>query len=141
MASEATLYDMRKYKINIGLWFLFVGQAKYFEEVLREGYSHPSVQGIIIFAGPAQAGFYSTLLADHNFQNTPTGNVVDKLINEWRTGPHKAITDSKGIVDISLYLGEYDIIVTNPLTHHSKTMNISIRKGFSQKTIHVKMDP
>lgn len=118
---------------------MFVGQAQYFEEVLREAYSHPSVQGIIIFAGPEQAGFYGTLLADRNFQNTLTGNVVDKLINEWRTEPQKAIADSRGIVDISLHHGEYDVIVTNPLTHHSKTMNISVRKGFSMETFQVKM--
>ncbi|PNX75545.1 endo-1,4-beta-xylanase A-like protein, partial [Trifolium pratense] len=62
-------------------------QAQYLEDILRESYSHPAVQGIIMFQGPAQAGFVYTLLADANFKNTPSGDVVDKLINEWGTGP------------------------------------------------------
>ncbi|GAU14979.1 hypothetical protein TSUD_47740 [Trifolium subterraneum] len=113
--------------------------AQYLEEILREGYSHPAVQGIIMFAGPAQAGFVSKLLADANFENTPSGNVVDKLINEWGTGPKIAIADSKGIVDISLHHGDYDITITHPLTQYSKKLNVSVRQGFSPDTIHVKM--
>jgi hypothetical protein len=119
---------------------MFVGQAEYFEEILREGYSHPAVQGIVMFVGPEQAGFNSsTLLADANFQNTPAGDVVDKLIREWGTGPHTAIADSRGIIDISLHHGDYDVTVTHPLTQYSKTLNINVRKGFSPDTIYVKM--
>lgn len=114
-------------------------QAEYFEEILREGYSHPAVQGIIMFVGPEQAGFNSTLLADADFQNTPTGDIVDKLIHEWETGPQTAIADSRGIVDISLRHGDYEVTATHPLTKCSKTMKISARKGFSMETIHVKM--
>jgi hypothetical protein len=54
----------------------------YFEEILREAYSHPAVEGIIMFVGPTQAGFIKTQLADANFKNTPTGDVVVKLIGE-----------------------------------------------------------
>jgi hypothetical protein len=125
--------------MNISFSFLFVGQAEYLEEVLREAYSHPAVQGIIIFAGPEQAGFGDTLLADANFQNTPTGDVVDNLIREWGTGTHTAIADSRGIIDISLHHGDYDVTVTHPHTQYSKKLNISVKKGFSPETIHVKM--
>ncbi|XP_045786627.1 endo-1,4-beta-xylanase 5-like isoform X2 [Trifolium pratense] len=114
-------------------------QAQYLEEILREAFSHPAVQGIIMFVGPAQAGFRGTVLADAKFQNTPSGDVVDKLINEWGTGPKIAIADSKGIVDISLHHGDYDVTVTHPLTQYSKKLNVSVRKGFSPDTIHVKM--
>ncbi|AES62756.2 glycosyl hydrolase family 10 protein [Medicago truncatula] len=114
-------------------------QAEYLEDVLREAYSHPAVQGIIIFAGPEQVGFGDTLLADANFRNTPTGDIVDKLIREWGTGTHTAIADSRGIIDISLHHGDYDVTVTHPLTKHSKKLNISVKKGSSPETIHVKM--
>ncbi|XP_039685922.1 endo-1,4-beta-xylanase 5-like isoform X2 [Medicago truncatula] len=114
-------------------------QAMYFEEILREAYSHPDVEGIIMFVGPAQAGFTNTQLADANFQNTPTGDVVDKLIGEWGTGTHTAIADSRGMIDISLHHGDYDVTVTHPLIRYSKKLNISVRKGFSPETIHVKM--
>ncbi|KAJ1402852.1 Glycoside hydrolase family 10 domain [Sesbania bispinosa] len=115
-------------------------QAEYFEDILREAYSHRAVEGIIMFSGPAQAGFNKTTLADENFRNTPIGDVVDKLIYEWGTGPQKAIADSSGIVDISLHHGDYDVTVIHPLTNFSKTMKLSVRRGFSQETtIRVKM--
>ncbi|GAU14980.1 hypothetical protein TSUD_47750 [Trifolium subterraneum] len=114
--------------------------VQYFEEILREAYSHPAVQGIILFEGPAQAGFVYTLLADRNFRNTPSGDVVDKLIKEWGTGPKTTIADSRGIVDISLHHGDYDVTITHPLTQYSKKLNVSVRNGFSPDTIHVKMN-
>ncbi|XP_058773666.1 endo-1,4-beta-xylanase 5-like [Vicia villosa] len=114
-------------------------QAEHLEEILREGYSHPSVQGIIMFVGPAQAGFTSTPLADENFLNTPIGDAMDKLISEWGTGTQTVIADRRGIVDISLHHGDYDITVTHPLTQSSKKLNISVGKAFSQEIIHVKM--
>jgi hypothetical protein len=73
---------MIKQKMIIFFLFLCVGQAMYFEEILREAYSHPAVEGIIMFVGPTQAGFIKTQLADANFKNTPTGDVVVKLIGE-----------------------------------------------------------
>ncbi|KAG5074971.1 hypothetical protein JHK84_056202 [Glycine max] len=85
-------------------------QAEYLEEVLREAYSHPAVEGIIMFSGPAQAGFNATTLADETFKNTAAGDVVDKLIQEWGTGPNIATADSRGIVDISLHHGDYDCL-------------------------------
>ncbi|KAK7390979.1 hypothetical protein VNO78_19238 [Psophocarpus tetragonolobus] len=114
-------------------------QAEYLEEVLREAYSHPAVEGIIMFSGPAQAGFNATTLADENFKNTPAGDVVDKLIHEWGSGPNIATADHRGFVDISLHNGEYDVIVTHPLIHSPITFNLSVKKDFSLETIHVKM--
>ncbi|XP_027937857.1 endo-1,4-beta-xylanase 5-like [Vigna unguiculata] len=115
-------------------------QAEYLEEVLREAYSHPGVDGIIMFSGPAQAGFNATTLADENFKNTPAGDVVDKLIQEWGTGPNIATADGTGMVDISLHHGDYDVTVTHPLIHSPITMNLSVKKDFSMETIRVKMD-
>ncbi|KAK7269930.1 hypothetical protein RIF29_22743 [Crotalaria pallida] len=112
-------------------------QAEYLESILREAYSHPSVEGIIMFSGPAIAGFKKMHLVDENFQNTPAGDVVDKLIKEWGTGHQKAIADSKGFIDISLHHGEYDITVTHPITHSSKILNLVVGKDFPQETIHV----
>ncbi|CAL0316336.1 unnamed protein product [Lupinus luteus] len=113
-------------------------QAEFFELILRECYSHPAVEGIIMFAGPAVAGFNETTLVDANFKNTAAGDVVDKLIEEWGTKPQKAIADSTGSVEISLHHGDYDVIVTHPLTNSSITLNLSVGKSFPQETIHVK---
>ncbi|KAG2401360.1 uncharacterized protein HKW66_Vig0196040 [Vigna angularis] len=114
-------------------------QAEYLEEVLREAYSHPGVDGIIMFSGPAQAGFNATTLADENFKNTPAGDVVDKLIREWGTGPNIATADGRGIVDISLHHGDYDVTVTHPRIHSPRKLNLSVKRDLSLETIHVKM--
>lgn len=109
------------------------------EEVLREAYSHPGVDGIIMFSGPAQAGFNTTTLADENFKNTPAGDVVDKLIREWGTGPNIATADDRGMVDISLHHGDYDVTVTHPRIHSPRKLNLSVKRDLSLETIHVKM--
>ncbi|KAK7390980.1 hypothetical protein VNO78_19239 [Psophocarpus tetragonolobus] len=114
-------------------------QAAYLEEVLREAYSHPAVEGIIMFSGPAHAGFIDTTLADENFKNTPAGDVVDKLIDEWGTRLNVATADDRGIVDISLHLGDYNVTVAHPLIHSPVTFNLSVKEDFSLETIHVKM--
>lgn len=118
---------------------MFVGQAEYLSMILREAYAHPAVEGIIMFSGPALAGFNETTLADENFKNTPAGDVVDELIQEWGSRPQRAIADSTGFVDISLHHGDYDVTVTHPLTNFSKTLNLSVGKDFPQETIHVKL--
>ncbi|EXC41981.1 putative endo-1,4-beta-xylanase C [Morus notabilis] len=102
----------------------FPGNAQYLEEILREGYSHPAVQGIIMFAGPELAGFNVTTLADINFENTPAGYVVDELIQEWNSGTLETRTDNKGFIDLSLFHGDYGVTVKHPLTNSSATMSL-----------------
>ncbi|KAJ7967580.1 Endo-1,4-beta-xylanase [Quillaja saponaria] len=114
-------------------------QAEYLEEILREGFSHPAVQGIIVFAGPALAGFKVMPLADEDFNNTPAGDVVDKLISEWKTTPPEVKADSRGFVDISLFHGDYDVTVMHPITKASKTLSLSLRKDTTEETIHMKI--
>ncbi|KAI4298569.1 hypothetical protein L6164_032114 [Bauhinia variegata] len=114
-------------------------QAQYLEEILREAYAHPAVDGIIAFAGPAIAGFNETTLVDENFQNTPAGDVVDMLINEWKYEPREATADSRGYVDVSLYHGDYDVTVMHPITNSSKTVNLSVSKDVPQESITVKI--
>ncbi|XLS72431.1 hypothetical protein HN51_029296 [Arachis hypogaea] len=91
-----------------------------------------------MFVGPAiAAGFKDMALTDENFQNTLVSDVVDKLISEWQTEPQKAIADSTGFIHFSLHHGEYDVTVTHPLGHSSKTLNLSVRKDSTQQTIHL----
>ncbi|KAG4982820.1 hypothetical protein JHK87_027569 [Glycine soja] len=61
---------------------------QYLEEILREAYSHPVVEGIIMFFGPAQVCFNCMTLAYETFINTPAGDVVDNLIQECGTVTH-----------------------------------------------------
>ncbi|CAI0470540.1 unnamed protein product [Linum tenue] len=89
-------------------------QAEYLEQVLREAYSHPGVEGIIMFAGPEAGGFNETTLADKDFNNTAAGDVVDKLIHEWETKPATFESDEKGFFEALLFHGDYNISVEYP---------------------------
>ncbi|WCJ17982.1 Endo-1 4-beta-xylanase 4 [Euphorbia peplus] len=110
-------------------------QAEYLEKILREGYSHPAVKGIIMFAGPKIAGFNRTILADENFRKTPSGNVVDKLISEWTTGNLEVVTDPNGFAQVSLFLGDYEITVKHPQTLIKTTFIYKARKRKFLQTI------
>ncbi|KAJ0521641.1 putative endo-1,4-beta-xylanase [Helianthus annuus] len=48
-------------------------QGKYLEVVLREVYSHPSVNGIMLWTALDLNGCYQMCLTDPNFQNLPAG--------------------------------------------------------------------
>ncbi|CAN0920770.1 Endo-1,4-beta-xylanase 5-like [Linum grandiflorum] len=93
-------------------------QGKYLEQILREGYSHPAVQGIIMFGGPEEAGFEELILADKDFRNTAAGDVVDQLLKEWTTDVALAsATDGQGFVQASLFYGDYEISIRDPATN------------------------
>ncbi|BBH09794.1 Glycosyl hydrolase family 10 protein, partial [Prunus dulcis] len=51
-------------------------QAIYLEQVLREGFSHPSVNGIMLWTALHPNGCYQMCLTDNNLQNLPAGDVV-----------------------------------------------------------------
>ncbi|KAF4382329.1 hypothetical protein G4B88_011281 [Cannabis sativa] len=116
-------------------------EAKYLEEVLREGYAHPAVQGIIMFTGPVSAGFNTPILADQNFKNTPSGDVVDKLLKEWNSGADQdTITDSQGFIDVTLSHGDYDLTIKHPFTNSSSTLSLRVEKDKPLGIIHVNID-
>lgn len=86
-------------------------QAQYLEAILREGFSHPAVQGIVMWAGWHAEGCDRMCLTDNNFKNLPTGNVVDKLIGEWRSEAVVGRTDKDGMFEARLFHGEHEIKV------------------------------
>ncbi|CAN0920769.1 Endo-1,4-beta-xylanase 5-like [Linum grandiflorum] len=100
-------------------------QAEYLEQVLREAYCHPGVKGIIMFSGPAAAGFNETTLVDMDFKNTAAGDVVDKLLYEWVSNTSIVESDAKGLVQVSLFHGDYSITVENTDTANSFNYRVS----------------
>jgi len=116
------------------------GQAEYLEQVLREGYSHPAVKGIIMFVGPANAGFNSTILADEDFQNTPAGDVVDKLIDEWKFQTKEIKADGKGSVEIPLFHGDYNITVKDPVSSSLTAFSYKMTKDVTRDTVHLRIN-
>ena len=110
--------------ITLGLIFIFfmyslifsfyhLLQAIYLEEVLREGFSHPSVNGIMLWTALHPNGCYQMCLTDNNFHNLPAGDAVDKLLKEWQTGVEVGQTDEQGAYSFYGFLGEYEATVTD----------------------------
>ena len=119
---------------------LVSGQAQHLEDILREGYSHPAVKGIIMFTGPAAANFMEMPLADINFNNTPAGDVVDKLLHEWKHSQALEFTaDDKGSVDVLLFHGDYNVTVQHTETKSSTSLAFRVTKDTPQATINVQI--
>ncbi|MBA0586609.1 hypothetical protein Gorai_017344, partial [Gossypium raimondii] len=89
-------------------------QAKYLEQILMEAYSHPKVDGIVIWAAWKPQGCYRMCLTDNNFNNLATGNVVDNLLRQWRSRAVSGLTDTRGFFEATLFHGDYEINITHP---------------------------
>ncbi|PRQ21884.1 putative endo-1,4-beta-xylanase [Rosa chinensis] len=46
-------------------------------QVVREGFSHPSMNGIMLWTALHANGCYQMCLTDYNLQSLPAGDVVD----------------------------------------------------------------
>ncbi|KAM7479429.1 hypothetical protein LguiA_027642 [Lonicera macranthoides] len=92
---------------------IWLTEGTYLEVVLREVFSHPSVNGIIIWTALDPNGSFRMCLTDNKFRNLPAGHVVDKLLKEWRTGVVEGQTDNHGSFSFCGFLGEYRITVSN----------------------------
>ncbi|KAK6241185.1 hypothetical protein SCA6_006574 [Theobroma cacao] len=115
-------------------------QAQYLEDILREAFSHPAVEGIIIFGGPEISGFDVMNLADTEFAATPAGKVVDKLIDEWKSGTRKLRADSRGLAQVSLFHGDYKVEIYHPLTNSSTTISFKVTKETEHSTVFAQID-
>ena len=107
--------------------------------MLREGFSHPNVDGIVMWAAWHAKGCYVMCLTDNNFKNLPVGDLVDKLIAEWKTHNKAATTDENGIVELNLPHGEYNFTVTHPSVMGATTMTVDAASSASEHTITVRV--
>ncbi|ESQ53108.1 hypothetical protein EUTSA_v10024805mg [Eutrema salsugineum] len=110
-------------------------QAIYLEQVLREGFSHPSVNGIMLWTALHPNGCYQMCLTDDNFRNLPAGDTVDKKLLEWKTGELKATTDDHGSFSFFGFLGEYEV----GIIYQGKTVNSSFSLSRDPETKHVRL--
>ncbi|CAN6685330.1 unnamed protein product [Malus baccata var. baccata] len=108
-------------------------QAIYLEQVLREGFSHPSVNGIMLWTALHLNGCYQMCLTDNNLQNLPAGDVVDKLLKEWQTGEIEGQTDEHGSYSFYGFLGEYRVSIK--YGNRTSTSTFSLCQG--EETRHV----
>ncbi|KAM7251220.1 hypothetical protein ACFE04_024319 [Oxalis oulophora] len=123
-------------EVDISKNFDWQTQATYLEQVLREAFSHPSVNGIILWTALQPGGScYQMCLTDNNMKNLPAGDVVDKLLKEWRTEIIQGTTNDDGSCELSGFLGGYKVSVS----HGDMTINQSVTHilSFSLVTVTV----
>ncbi|PIN10216.1 Endo-1,4-beta-xylanase [Handroanthus impetiginosus] len=124
-------------------------QAAQLEDVIREAFSHPAVEGIIVWGGwkPTACsercltdknydvlprGCAEMCLTDDNFKNLPAGDVVDKLLKEWKTTNLTGITNEDGVFEQKVFLGEYTFKCSHPQIPArtlERTFNVTNGKG------------
>ncbi|KAK9286308.1 hypothetical protein L1049_014698 [Liquidambar formosana] len=120
-------------------------QAAYLEQILREAHAHPAVNGIVIWAAWRPEGCYRMCLTDNNFKNLPTGDVVDKLIQEWggRGGLVVGTTDADGFFETSLFHGDYEVSsISHPAATNSslsQRFKVASTDNLQQRTLHVQI--
>ncbi|WVZ55888.1 hypothetical protein U9M48_006491 [Paspalum notatum var. saurae] len=134
-------------KANVPIWLTEIdvapgpNQAVYLEQILREVYAHPAVHGIILWTAWHPQGCYEMCLTDNSFRNLPTGNVVDKLIREWKTSSHAGVADADGYYEAELFHGDYKVTVSHPVVANSTVVqSLSVDKETdpdNEYTIHV----
>ncbi|KAM7470922.1 hypothetical protein LguiA_009105 [Lonicera macranthoides] len=116
-------------------------QAFYLEQVLREGFSHPSVKGIMLWTALHPYGCYEMCLTDNDFNNLPAGDMVDKLLQEWQTGYMKGETDERGSYSFYGFLGEYKVTAkygnrtTNSTFSLNRAMYYTLRKVVEYESV------
>jgi len=113
------------------------------EQILRETFSHPGVEGIVIWAAWNPQGCWVMCLTDDNFKNLPTGDVVDKLLGEW--GLNKLTTgkiDGHGLYETSLFHGDYEVKIVHPEVKNSslaQRINVAPTIATQHKTLLIKV--
>ncbi|XP_057783192.1 endo-1,4-beta-xylanase 5-like [Salvia miltiorrhiza] len=107
-------------------------QAVYLEEVLREGFSHPAVNGIMLWSALRRGSCYQMCLTDGNFSNLPTGDAVDKLLKEWSSDVLEGRTDEHGSYSFYAFLGEYKVTAN----YGNKTVDSTFSLSQGRETRH-----
>ncbi|KAL0386886.1 UNVERIFIED_CONTAM: Endo-1,4-beta-xylanase 1 [Sesamum radiatum] len=124
-------------EVDISNKFSKETQAIYLEQVLREGFSHPAVNGIILWTALRQGGCYQMCLTDGDFNNLPAGDTVDKLLKEWQTGTLEGRTDEHGSYSFFGFLGEY--VVTARYGNKTVYSTFSLSRGKETRHLNVQL--
>lgn len=112
-------------------------QAIYLEDVLREAFSHPSVNGIMLWTAIHPYGCYEMCLTDNNFVNLPAGDVVDKLLQEWQTKETAGVTDDRGVYAFNGFLGEYKVSAS--YENRSVATTLSLSRGDETRHLNIQL--
>ncbi|KAJ0933544.1 putative endo-1,4-beta-xylanase [Helianthus annuus] len=103
-------------------------QVIYLEEILRESFCHAAVKAIVIWTGASIDGCDVMCMTNEKLENTPVGDLIDRLMEEWRTGNIEVVSDNKGISRVSVFNGRYEVTVVDPVTDVSSSVTFKVDK-------------
>ncbi|KAJ7521802.1 hypothetical protein O6H91_19G071200 [Diphasiastrum complanatum] len=106
-------------------------QAIYLQTVLKEGFAHPAVTGIMLWSAWHPSGCYQMCLTDNNFNNLATGDAVDAFLSEHQTTGVEGLTDEHGNFHFEGFLGDYKILMTYNTSYNSSA---TVASSFSIKS-------
>lgn len=86
------------------------------------------------------SGFDKLTLADKDFNNTKTGDVIDKLLKEWQQSseiPKIFMMDFENEEkEVSLLHGHYNVKVNHPwMTNLSTSFSLEVTKEMDQRQV------
>ncbi|KAL6497905.1 hypothetical protein OROHE_026751 [Orobanche hederae] len=122
-------------EVDISNKFSKETQGIYLEEVLREGFSHSAIDGIILWTAMRRGDCYRMCLTDSDFNNLAAGDTVDKLLREWQTGILQGQSDEHGSYSFSGFLGEYKVTAN----YGTKTVDSTFSLSLGKETKHFNM--
>ncbi|KAK4340036.1 hypothetical protein RND71_041498 [Anisodus tanguticus] len=101
-------------------------QAYFLEEIMREAFAHPAVKGMMIWIGWKPDECNEMCLLNSKLQNSPSGEVVDKLLAEWKTTNVTGVSDNAGAFEVKVFHGDYHVTVYNPNTGANVTKEVQV---------------
>ncbi|KAD5318384.1 hypothetical protein R6Q59_033640 [Mikania micrantha] len=101
-------------------------QVIYLEEILRESFSHAWVKAMIIWTGASIDGCDVMCMTNERLENTAVGDLIDRLMEEWKTGKIEVVSDSKGMSKVCVFNGEYEVSVVDPVTNASSRVRLKV---------------
>ncbi|XP_078430574.1 glycosyl hydrolase family 10 protein [Wolffia australiana] len=112
-------------------------QGNYLEQVLREGFGHPAVEGIMLWTALHGGRCYQMCLTDGELRSLPAGSVVDKLLGEWQTRAVTGTSDEYGTFSFEAFLGEYRVRVISG--NRSAESTLSLPQGNETKRLSIRI--
>lgn len=100
------------------------------EAVLRMAYSHPDVEGVMLWgfwAGNHWRG-PNAALVNQDWSLNPAGQRLDALLAEW-TSDETVTTNSDGAASARLYHGDYELTITTPDGILGRTLAVAAGAG------------
>lgn len=82
-------------------------------------------------------GCYEMCLTDGDFHNLPSGDAVDRLLQEWETKQTGGVTDDHGLYSFDGFLGEYKVSVS--YANKSTETAFSLDQGDETKHLNIQL--